>query len=218
MRKPVATKEGVERAVHELTAEGLTPTVDRVRTKVGGGSFSTIGRLLNDVLAYQSVNSAAAEEIPATILDIGQRSVAAIYAAVTRDSTVKINLIEAEARRQVEAANHARSEATLEIERLEQEAEQAAESIALAEQQAKDFLRRAEISEARVQSYETSTRELRLEIQDLQKQLVKAEANTTAAQRELEAAQKETAAARKGEQLAREEAAELRGQLKARPK
>ena len=76
-------------------------------------------------------------------MEIGQRAVAAIYAAVQRQAASKIELIEAaDARRDMEAA--------LEIERLEREAEQAAEALAGEQRATQDAVTRAERAEATV--------------------------------------------------------------------
>jgi len=44
-RNAVATAEKVAAAVETLMAEGLDPTVERVRAKLGGGSYTTINRV-----------------------------------------------------------------------------------------------------------------------------------------------------------------------------
>jgi chromosome segregation ATPase len=143
-RKAVATGEAVSQAVEDLLREGLDPTVERVRAKLGGGSFTTISKLLSEVLAQRQTQATQISDVPADLVEIGQRAVSAIYAAVQRQATTKIELIEADARKHVDAANHARAEAALEIERLEREGEQAAETVAAAQKTIQEALARAE--------------------------------------------------------------------------
>ncbi len=151
-RKAVATSEAVSTAVEALVAEGLDPTVERVRAKLGGGSYTTINRLLADVLAQRQSQAAEASEVPADLIDIGQRAVASIYSAVQRQANAKIEALEADARKQIDAANHARAEAALEIERLEREGEQTAEALAAEQTATQVAVARAERAEATAQA------------------------------------------------------------------
>ena len=128
-RKAVATSETVTAAVEALVAEGLDPTVERVRAKLGGGSYTTINRLLADVLAQRQSQAADVSEVPADLIEIGQHAVASIYAAVQRQANAKIEAIEVDARKQIDATKHALAEAALEIERLEREGKQSAEAL-----------------------------------------------------------------------------------------
>ena len=151
-RKAVATVETVTAAVEALVGEGLDPTVERVRAKLGGGSFTTINKVLGEVLSHRQSEAAQVSEVPADLIDIGQRAVASIYAAVQRQANAKIEALEADARKHIDAANHARAEAALEIERLEREGEQAAEALAAEQKAAQDAIARAERAEATAQA------------------------------------------------------------------
>ncbi len=221
-RKAVATAETVTQAVEALVGEGLDPTVERVRAKLGGGSFTTISKVLSEVLAQRQTQATQVSEVPADLVEIGQRSVAAIYAAVQRQATAKIELIEADARKQIDAANHARAEAALEIERLEREGEQAAETLAATQKALQDALSRAERAEAtaaaeraEIERVESEVKRLRQEQEQLQRQFATADASLKATQTDLQRMRQESTLAREQEQRARDEAAELRGQLKA---
>src|SRR5271156_983471 len=109
-RKAVATAETVAQVVESLLAEGLDPTVERVRSKLGGGSFTTINKALAAVQLQRRTEATQISEVPADLVDIGQRAVAAIYAAVQRQAAAKIELIEADARHRIDTANRARAE------------------------------------------------------------------------------------------------------------
>jgi chromosome segregation ATPase len=147
-RKAVATAESVAQAVESLLAEGLDPTVERVRSKIGGGSFTTINKVLAEVQLRRQTQAIQISEVPSDLVEIGQRAVAAIYAAVQRQAAAKIELIEADARQRIDATNRARAEAALEIERLEGDVEQGTEALATAQQSIQDSLARAERAEA----------------------------------------------------------------------
>lgn len=221
-RKAVATAETVTQAVEALVGEGLDPTVERVRAKLGGGSFTTISKVLSEVLAQRQTHATQVSEVPADLVEIGQRSVAAIYAAVQRQATAKIELIEADARKQIDAANHARAEAALEIERLEREGEQGAETLVATQKALQDALSRAERAEAtaaaeraEIARVESEVKRLRQEQEQLQRQFATADASLKATQTDLQRVRQEATLAREQEQRARDEAAELRGQLKA---
>ena len=129
-RKTTVNDETVGQAVDALVQEGLDPTLERVRSKLGGGSYTTINRVLTTVLEKRQTYATQISEVPADLVEIGQRAVAAIYAAIQRQAASKIELTESNSRKLIDAANHARAEAVLEIERLEKEAEQAAEALA----------------------------------------------------------------------------------------
>ena len=83
-RKAMVTDEAVTAAVEALAAEKLEPTVERVRSKLGGGSFTTINRVLGEVLKRRQSQVAQISDVPPDLLDIGQRAVGAIYAAMVQ--------------------------------------------------------------------------------------------------------------------------------------
>ena len=73
VRKAVATKEAVSDAVEELSRESLDPTVERVRVKLQGGSFSTISKILREVLGERRRDSNAQSDVPPDLLEIARR-------------------------------------------------------------------------------------------------------------------------------------------------
>lgn len=54
--------------------------------------------------------------MPVSLAEIGQRAIAAIYAAVKRHAASKMELIETNSWKLIDLATHARAEATLEID------------------------------------------------------------------------------------------------------
>lgn len=149
-KKQIATPEAVAAAVEKLTAENLEPTLERVRAKLGGGSYTTINRALSEVMQARQSGPAKLTEIPADLIEIGQKAVAAIYTAVQRQTMATIESIEADARRQVETAQAARADASLEIERLEAGLESVTEELEQSREAAHEAISRAERAEARI--------------------------------------------------------------------
>jgi hypothetical protein len=107
-RKTTVNDETVGQAVDALVQEGLDPTLERMRSKLGGGSYTTINRVLTEVLQKRQTHATQISEVPSDLVEIGQRAVAAIYAAVQRQAASKIELIETNSRKLIDAANHAR--------------------------------------------------------------------------------------------------------------
>jgi chromosome segregation ATPase len=182
-RRAMVTQESVTEAVEALIAEKLDPTVERVRHKLGGGSYTTINKVLGAVLQNRQSQATQISDVPPDLIEIGQRAVGAIYAAVQRQAASKIELIETDSRKQIDAANHARAEAALEIERLEREAEQATESLVAAQRATQDALGRAERAEATVTAGQA-------EIQRLERAIVGAQADAQSARESDQEAQK----------------------------
>ena len=185
-RKTSVSDETVGQAVNSLVTDGLDPTLERVRAKIGGGSYTTINRVLSAVLEQRQTHAIQISEIPPDLVEIGQRAVAQIYAAVQRQAASKIELIEANSRKQIDAATHARAQAALEIEGLEREAEQAADALVISHQATHDALTRAERAEATALAGQA-------EIQRLERAIVGAQADAQAARESDREAQKRAA-------------------------
>ncbi len=100
-RRAMVTQEAVTEAVEALFAEKLDPTVERVRAKLGGGSYTTISRVLGAVLQNRQSQATQISDVPPDLIEIGQRAVGAIYAAVQRQAASKIELIETDSRKQI---------------------------------------------------------------------------------------------------------------------
>lgn len=167
VRKAVATKEAVSDAVEELSRESLDPTVERVRVKLQGGSFSTISKILREVLGERRRDSNAQSDVPPDLLEIGQKAIQAIYTAVQRTASAKVEVIELEARRQTEIARHAQSEAVLEVERLEHESENAAQQLAVAQDEIQSARARAERAEGQLEALTREAQRTRDELEVL---------------------------------------------------
>lgn len=148
-KKIIATPEAVATAVEQLVAESLEPTLERVRAKLGGGSYTTINRVLTEVIQGRGGGDAKAADIPPDLIEIGHKAVSAVYRAVQQQTKTTVEAIEAEARRQIEAAQATKASAALEIERLERELDANFEELEQARRDRQEAQSRAERAEAR---------------------------------------------------------------------
>lgn len=194
-KKMIATQEAVATAVESLIAEGLEPTLERVRAKLGGGSYTTINRALAEVVQARQAGHAKTADIPADLMEIGQKAVAAVYSAVQKQTMATIEALEVDARRQVESAQAAKAEAALEVERLERELESSGEELEQARRLAQEANGRAERAETRNEAHQT-------EATRLNRDLATARAETDAVRTLLREVEGQ---ARKAEQDARQE-------------
>lgn len=135
-KKIIATPEAVATAVEQLVAESLEPTLERVRAKLGGGSYTTINRVLTEVMQGRGGSDAKAADIPPDLIEIGHKAVSAVYRAVQQQTKTTVQAIEVEARRQIEAAQATKADAALEIERLERALDAAGEDLEQAQSRA----------------------------------------------------------------------------------
>ena len=185
-RKTMATPEAVAAARAALIGEGKEVTVAAICARVGG-SYSTISRELAALDAAGETESAQVAEVPSEFLTMGEKAVAAIYAACQREAAGRIEAVASEARKHVDAAERAKAEALAEIERLEGEGDKAAQDLETVRSEAQAARDRAE----------------------------RAEGALAALQGQLDAVRQDLASARDNERLATAAAAELRGELRA---
>ena len=70
----VATREKILEAIAKLVEEGKTPTLEGVRAIIGGGSFTTLARVLNEWKAEQKAKPAPAEPATESVpLDLAEK-------------------------------------------------------------------------------------------------------------------------------------------------
>lgn len=170
-RKAVATPEAVTQAVESLRQEGLDPTVDRIRTRLGGGSFTTISRALSALKRDRGLDQPPVGDMPPDLLQVGQKCIQSIYEAIQRTARAQIESIEREARLQVQAAQKARSEAELEIERLERETDAADEAISALRTMGSDTSAKAERTEGQLAALTLEAERSRAQVDTLRAEL-----------------------------------------------
>ena len=112
---------------NNLSASGIKPTLERVRSELGAGSFSTINTMLKEWkdsrLDKQAVT---AVDLPSDIVDIGQKAAAMIWAIADQHCSKVISGIKHDALVVSEQITLERGEALGEINRLEIESERLA--------------------------------------------------------------------------------------------
>jgi len=89
----------------------MEPSAKPSMSGSGRGTTPPSTGVLTTVLSQRQTHATQISGVPANLVEIGQRAVEAIYAAVQLQATGKIELIESNSRKQIDAANHARAEA-----------------------------------------------------------------------------------------------------------
>lgn len=205
MRPAIATPESVAKVADEILAAGQDLTADAVRERLGGGSFTTINKFLRN---YRE----SMEKAQATKSKLSDGVARVIHEAVARAATIQ----EAESNARVDAVSRAASEAQ---QKLKRELDEAVHEIGklesaleVAESTKTKALRAQADAEHRETEAQGRLREMVGRIESLTALLesVKSDAKDELA-REREQVRESAERAR----AAIEEAAELRGQLKA---
>ena len=184
------TKEQVWAAAEELAAEGLRPTLEAVRQRIGG-SYTTIGPALNEWKARQAEKASPVREPPP----------AAVAERLAEVWGVALDLANALLAAEREALARVRAE--MEAER--------SEATELADRLAEQL----EALQSRLAVLEASEQAARLEAGELRSRLAAAETRASELERRVEELRDALEAAQRQAGDAREEAARLSGQLEA---
>lgn len=178
MARPGVTYTEVATAADRLVSEGQTPTIERVRVAVGGGSNSTLAPLLRRWRATLDDGvEGRAGGLPAALLD----AVKALYAQVEAEADARIATVEQEfaaareelqqtvaaAEGQVAALTVGRDEITQKLETAEKQNQGLREALAKAEKQ--EVKREAQLTSAttRVDELKAALTEARQENRDI---------------------------------------------------
>jgi hypothetical protein len=105
---------------NELAKQGVKPTLERVRSELGGGSFSTINPILKQWKdgTKESIGTANIE-LPSDISSIGLKATAMIWKIANEHCSDLITGIRRETEHLISQATTERDEALNEIKRLE---------------------------------------------------------------------------------------------------
>lgn len=121
-REAVATAAEVWRVAEEIAQAGGVPTVQAVRDRLGGGSFSTLSPLLKQWKEEREAAKAPpAVEIPAEVAEVMREATARIWASAEAVARQRIQAAEMSASERVAAAEAEREEIAEEVRRLERE-------------------------------------------------------------------------------------------------
>jgi chromosome segregation ATPase len=117
-----ATEEAVRTAADALILEKIEPTPDTVRRRIGGGSFSTIARILKGWKAERAERLQMTIDIPAEVDAQAQALVQNVWTTAVMDARKQVDAARQAAESQVQRIAAELAEATAEIRRLEDDA------------------------------------------------------------------------------------------------
>ena len=127
MAKKIADRETVFAVADQLQSEGFDPSIITVQERIGGGSYTTIKRLLDEWHAAKRESSAAVE-IPKEVSARGEELVREIWSAANLAAQKEVQAAKDKAAEEVGEAQKELSGAQGEIARLEAvETEQSSE-------------------------------------------------------------------------------------------
>jgi len=125
--KKIADRDTVFAVADQLQSEGVDPSIIAVQERIGGGSYTTIKRLLDEWHAAKKESSVAVE-IPKEVSARGEELVRGIWSAANLAAQKEVQAVKDRAAEEIEAHVNELSAAQGEIARLEAvEEEQAAE-------------------------------------------------------------------------------------------
>ncbi|MGI5310321.1 DNA-binding protein [Rheinheimera sp. WS51] len=113
------SREQIIDAAEQLAGEGINPSMQAVRERLGGGSFATISPVLREWKEKREATTVAVLEMPSDIKGALERFGADLWKAASALATAQFEKLKEESRFSIEAANKERDEALAEIERLE---------------------------------------------------------------------------------------------------
>lgn len=125
--RAIVTKQAVSEAAEALEANCKEPTIKDVQARIGGGSFTTVKRYLDQWKHERADAMANLPELPTEISSNAQEFARAVWGLATKDAQREVSQVKEAAKAQVDGLRSELADATNEIARLEQiEAEQAA--------------------------------------------------------------------------------------------
>ena len=125
MAKPIVTKELVFEIASRLITENVEPSIMNVQTRLGGGSYTTVKRYLDEWRQSEKEKIPATSEVPGEISQKSEELVRTIWAFATQLAQREVAAIKEEALAKSSQAQEELSNALHELQRLEQlEAEQ----------------------------------------------------------------------------------------------
>lgn len=174
MARAIVTPELVEQAAQALAALGEEPSIIAVQEQIGGGSYTTVKRYLEQWKAKQKQQPPI--ELPPEIATQASKVIRELWASAANLAEQRSAEVRQAAQRQVIEAQAALASAEAAIARLEAENEQQAQQLSSQEQQLTTL--RHELTEARsaAQLAEAHNSELTQQLAELQRQAQQLEA------------------------------------------
>lgn len=113
------SKQEIIDAAEKLAAEGVNPSMQAVRERLGGGSFATISPVLREWKENREATTVAVLEMPSDVKGALDRFGADLWKTASALATAQFEKLKDDTRNSVEAAKKERDEALEEIQRLE---------------------------------------------------------------------------------------------------
>lgn len=168
MARSMATEEAVTRVADALVAEGAKPSVIAIRSRLGGGSYTTIQRCLEQWQAART-DAPTVPEVPLEIATKAEESVRALWATASALAQRETQVVRDQALAETTAANRSLVEAQAEVERLEGVETELRTALERAQGHAHDLELRVaalEVNAKRVPTLEAEIEKLRRESSD----------------------------------------------------
>jgi hypothetical protein len=171
MAKALVTQGAVFEVADVLLAAGEEPSIIAVQERIGGGSYSTVKRYLDDWKVQRQVTQQQAMEVPEEIVARGNEFMRKLWAVATTLAEQRVAQLRDDAQRQVADARAALATAETAIARLESDNDVQAQQ--LSEQQQRLAQLVEDLTQARsvAQIAQARADEQAQRVRDLQREL-----------------------------------------------
>lgn len=119
MAKEIATKETVFAAADQLLSDGVAVTIKSVQSRVGGGSFTTVKRYLDEWMKTIKDREVQAADLPEQLNGIMNRAAVEIWCIARAESRIEVTRLQQEMQQAKAAQETQLKEALDEVHRLE---------------------------------------------------------------------------------------------------
>ncbi|MBQ4840016.1 DNA-binding protein [Pseudoalteromonas luteoviolacea] len=113
------SKDQIIEAAEALVSEGINPSMQSVRERLGGGSFATISPVLRKWKEDREATTVAVLEMPSDVKSALERFGVDLWKAASSLASAQFEKLKEESRSSIDSANNERDEALREIELLE---------------------------------------------------------------------------------------------------
>lgn len=167
MAKPLVTKELVYAEADALAAAGEDPSIVVVQTRIGGGSYSTVKRFLDQWKA-ERVSSTPRAALPDTLVSQGTELLHRVWGTAQALAEQHVVQVRAEYERENQGLRAQLAEAEQIITRLETEAASQQERFSTAQEHQERLQSELEQTRAGLQVREAQLEELRQRLSEAQ--------------------------------------------------
>lgn len=119
MAKEIATKEMVFAVADQLQSEGIDVTIKSVQSRVGGGSFTTVKRYLDDWTKAVKNREVQAADLPEQLSAIVNRAAVEFWCIAKAESRIEVIRLQQEMQQAKATQETQLKEALDEVQRLE---------------------------------------------------------------------------------------------------